>query len=108
MSLAIPNSLLYAIGTVLVVFGALRAYHLGWRNRPEPVAPRPARAAGGEEAGGEEAEDPDADLDAEIAKAAAWDRDRGGGYKRHLMFGLLWIGLGLFLIISTIVKSRTE
>ena len=85
MSKPIPSSLLYAIGTVLVVFGGLRAYHLGWKKRPAPAAP------------GEQPESPDLD------EVPAWDRNKGGGYKRHITFGVLWVVMGLFLIISTIV-----
>jgi hypothetical protein len=88
MNVSIPPALLYAIGTVLVVFGGLRAWHLGWRKKPAPAAP------------GEAPESPDLD------EAPAWDRDRGGGYKRHITFGMLWLVMGLFLIISTILNSR--
>ena len=89
MNVSIPPSLLYAIGTVLVLFGGLRAYHLGWKKKPVPAAP------------GGEAESPDLD------EVPAWDRDKGGGYKRHITFGVLWVVMGLFLIISTIVSSRS-
>lgn len=88
MNLAIPPSLFYAIGAILVLFGALRAYSLGWKRRPAPPAP------------GEEAESADVD------EVPAWDRGRGGGYKRHITFGLLWVGLGLFLIVKTILDTR--
>ena len=87
MNVSIPPSLLYAIGTVLVLFGGLRAYHLGWKRRPVPAAP---------------GQDPEsADLD----ESPAWDRERG--YKRHITFGVLWVAMGLFLIISTIITSRS-
>ena len=86
MHFAIPPTLLYAIGAVLIVFGALRAYHLGWKHKPASAAP------------GEPPESTDLD------EAPAWDRERG--YKRHITFGVLWMVLGLFLIISTIVNSR--
>ena len=33
MNVSIPPSLLYAIGTILVLFGGLRAYHLGWKQQ---------------------------------------------------------------------------
>jgi hypothetical protein len=88
MNVSIPPSLLYAIGTVLVLFGGLRAYHLGWKRKPESAAP------------GQEPESGDLD------EVPAWDRNKGGGYKRHITFGVLWVAMGLFLIISTMITSR--
>jgi hypothetical protein len=86
MNVSIPPSLLYAIGTVLVLFGGLRAYHLGWKRKPAPAA---------------QGQDPESgDLD----EPPAWDRDKG--YKRHITFGVLWVAMGLFLIISTLISSR--
>lgn len=76
MNVQLPPLLFYGIGALLVVFGALRAYFLGYKRRTEKplsdeVAGRP---------------DPTA--------------------KRHVVFGLLWIGMGLFLAISTALNSR--
>jgi hypothetical protein len=88
MNVSIPPSLLYAIGTVLVLFGGLRAYHLGWKKKPVPAEP------------GGDPESPDLD------EVPAWDRNKGG-YKRHITFGVLWVVMGLFLIISTIINSRS-
>ena len=68
--------------------GGLRAYHLGWKKKPAPAAP------------GQDPESPDLD------EVPVWDRNKGGGYKRHITFGVLWVVMGLFLIISTLINSR--
>jgi hypothetical protein len=79
--ISLPPALFYGLGTVLIVFGVLRAVFLGWRQKPQPAEDL-------EEAG------------------TGWSRSSGGGYKRHLTFGVLWVVMGLFLVLSTIVKSR--
>jgi hypothetical protein len=80
MDIVLPPGLLYAVGALLVVLGGMRAYHLGWkrRERDEP-----------------ESDDPEA---APRPKATA---DR-----RHITFGLIWLAMGLFLIVSTLIKAR--
>jgi hypothetical protein len=83
-AIQLPPVFFYGIGAMLIVFGALRAYHLGWSRR---------RAAAG---ASEDAEE----------EASSGSR-RGSGYtaKRHIVWGLVWIGLGLFLVISTAVNT---
>jgi hypothetical protein len=88
MDIVLPPALFYGVGIVLIVFGALRAVFLGLKQKPQPDAqvqeesePVPAGAPG-------------------------WQRSSGGGYKRHITFGVLWMAMGLFLVISTIIKSR--
>jgi hypothetical protein len=76
----LPPAFFYAIGVLLVVFGALRAYHLGWKRKAAVQAEAPEQAEG-------------------------WSRTAGGGYKRHITFGVLWFGMGLFLIISTVLNT---
>ena len=45
MHLQLPPAIPYAVGAVLVVFGSLRALHLGWQRRDrEPDDERPARS----------------------------------------------------------------
>jgi uncharacterized membrane protein HdeD (DUF308 family) len=58
MNVQLPPVLFYGIGALLVIFGALRAIHLGWQRND----------------------------------------------RRHKMWGLLWVGMGIFLIVSTIIK----
>ena len=76
MNIVIPPILFYAVGTLLVVFGALRTVILG-RRRPsrELTDDTPERA-----------------------------KER----RRHLIWGLIWVALGLFLILSTsgVLRSR--
>jgi hypothetical protein len=85
MNVQIPPAIFYFIGTLLLVFGGMRAYYLGWKRKP-------AAGAGG--TGND-------DLD---EQGSPWARDRG--YKRHITFGLLWVVMGLFLMASTLINSR--
>ena len=74
--ITLPPIFFYAIGTLLVVFGALRSIILGRRRADrELTEDTPARA-----------------------KAR----------RRHLVMGLIWLGMGVFLIVSTagILGSR--
>jgi hypothetical protein len=68
------SALFYALGAILMLFGGLRAVHLGWRRRERPLdeeAPPPKQ-----------------------------------GPRYHLGVGILWVAMGLFLVISTYLKSR--
>jgi hypothetical protein len=108
MDFTLPAALLYGFGAMLLILGGLRAYHLGWKRKVELDAE--AQAGGGADA--------DADADADAGEGAAgsdgdgapgrrdagWRRRDGGGYKRHLVWGLLWMGMGLFLIVTTLLK----
>jgi hypothetical protein len=97
MDITLPPALFYGVGAVLIVFGALRAYFLGWKQTPhvqrksQPLPDGPADAPTPE--------------DAAEAAAAGWSRAEGGGYKRHLTFGLLWVVMGLFLVLTTFLKT---
>jgi hypothetical protein len=90
MDIVLPPALFYGVGIVLIVFGALRAVFLGWKQKP-PTEDR-------------------AELQGELEEAAEGGGSlqrapRGPGYKRHLTFGALWVVLGLFLLVSTALKS---
>jgi hypothetical protein len=78
MRIELPPVLFYGIGILLIVFGTLRAYHLGWQRRQierpsseEDAGPRPKPTA-----------------------------------RRHIAFGVLWMAMGLFLVVSTYINSR--
>jgi hypothetical protein len=43
MHLQIPAAIPYAVGAVLVLFGSLRAIHLGWQRRDQQVNEETAR-----------------------------------------------------------------
>jgi len=81
MNLVIPPIFFYVVGALLIVFGAARALTLGRVRR-----------------GGDIQDD-------DPARASAGARAR----KRHLAFGIIWIGMGLFLILSTamVLKVRS-
>ena len=82
MNVVIPPIFFYVIGAMLVVFGALRALTLGRRSRRSLV---------------------DVDADGNENPARASER------RRHLRFGIIWVLMGLFLIISTagVLKVRS-
>jgi uncharacterized membrane protein HdeD (DUF308 family) len=82
MKLELPPVLFYGVGVILIVFGALRAYHLGWVRRE---APSPDRVEG-DEVDTTPRTDPTA--------------------RRHMMFGLLWVVMGIILVVSTYMNSR--
>lgn len=67
---------MYGLGAVLVVFGAARAIHMGWRRRNLEIRE------------GEEAP------------------RRKQGPRYHLTWGLVQVAMGLFLIISTYLNTR--
>jgi hypothetical protein len=70
MNVVIPPIIFYVIGTLFVVFGALRAIMLG-RRRP-----------------GRELQDQDTP-------------ERARARRRHLIFGIVYVLTGLFLLAST-------
>jgi uncharacterized membrane protein HdeD (DUF308 family) len=78
MHVQLPPSLLYVLGAILVLFGSLRAIHMGWQRRHREL---PSEAD----------EEP---------------RGRKQGPRYHLMVGILWVVMGLFLIVSTFIQSR--
>ena len=90
--------LLYAFGVVLMLMGGLRAFHLGYKRRPAAEAPDDPEAPADEEA------EDEAEANQRPGRTG-WARGEGGGYKRHLTMGLLWVAMGLFLVISTAINS---
>lgn len=107
----LPPALFYGLGVLLLVFGALRAWLLGWKVKREE---REANAHGSTEVvtvAADKAADgaaaPVAEEDAALESAAAIEARsrRMREAKRHLRYGVVWIVLGLFLIISTLVKA---
>jgi len=81
MQLNIPPIIPYAVGAMLVLFGALRAKYLG--------APRTPQVTEGE---------------AESSTLAP--AVRGKEQRRHLRMGVIWVLLGLFLVVSTFLQMR--
>jgi len=84
MNLVIPPLFFYAVGAALVLAGAARTLTLG-RRRPERDI---------------QGDDPDSPAAAKAAQAR----------RRHLIFGIVWVLLGLFLILSTagVLRSRSS
>ena len=104
MRFELPPALVYAFGAVLMILGGMRAYHLGWkRKREEELAAAEAEKAALQ---ADDDDDDDDDEGGAAARSDAWRRKNGGGYKRHLAWGMLWVAMGLFLIVSTLLKSR--
>jgi hypothetical protein len=81
MRLNLPPIIPYLFGVILLVFGILRVKYLG--------APRPPGDA------------PDESLGAEEAAPV-----RGPTQRRHLRWGVIYVLLGLFLVISTYVQTH--
>jgi uncharacterized membrane protein HdeD (DUF308 family) len=74
MSLRLPAALPYVVGAMLLVFGSLRAIHLGWMRRGREI------------------------------NEESLERTRTPRY--HLMVGVVWVIMGLFLVVSTFIQSR--
>jgi hypothetical protein len=91
MQFQIPPAIIYAFGAMLVVFGVVRAYHLGWKQRPDP-----------DEAGGEVDEKAGDEGDEEDRPRAA----PSTAHRRHLRWGIAYVAMGLFLIVSTLWSAR--
>jgi hypothetical protein len=81
MNLVIPPLFFYVVGAMLVIFGAWRTAWLGRR--------RPSR-----------------EIETEVTEAAAAAAVKAR--RRLFIFGLVWVALGLFLILSTagVLHSR--
>jgi hypothetical protein len=90
MQVNLPPFLFYAIGTMLIVFGALRVKYLG----APRARRRPADDQAGAGASGDQTGEPEEHL------------ERGIEQRRHIRWGIIWILLGLFLVVSTIVQVR--
>jgi hypothetical protein len=129
VNLVIPPVLFYAFGALLVSMGGVRAYYLGWRKRPEvddeADEREPVRA--GAEVSDEEVEAalageersaaapveakssdaPDAEVEpVETVRPRRVARTGSEGHKRHLVMGLLYVAMGLFLLASTWVGQH--
>ena len=70
------QALTYIVGTMLVIFGSLRAFLMGWQRRDREIRD--------EEEGG----------------------PRRKGPRYHLMWGILWVLMGVALVVSTYLQSR--
>jgi hypothetical protein len=130
VNLVIPPVLFYAFGALLVSMGGVRAYYLGWRKRPEldddedeaddtaSAGPEVsdedvAAAIAGQDPGvapavaAKPSDTPDADVEpVETVPARKVARAGGDGHKRHLVMGLLYVAMGLFLLASTWVGQH--
>lgn len=95
MNVVLPPLLFYALGTFLILAGAMRAFFLG--------RARPGRDVVAADLG--ERADPEVS-EKDEARAAADTRAR----RRHLGFGLVWVAMGLFLILSTarVLQRRSD
>lgn len=89
MNIQLPPILFYAVGTVLIVFGSLRALHLGWMRRKDDGLSEPEPGEVGS-------------FERDAQRAARRTRDA----RRHIVFGLVWVAMGLFLVISTLLHTR--
>ncbi|HJX65239.1 MAG TPA: hypothetical protein VJ860_14955 [Polyangia bacterium] len=90
MQFNLPPIIPYAIGCILILFGALRIKYLGAaraRKRREDD-----ETAG--EASGDRAVEPEERL------------QRGPEQRRHIRWGIIWVLLGLFLVVSTFIQLR--
>ena len=89
MQVNLPPFLFYSIGSMLIVFGALRIKYLG--------APRLRRRPAD-----------DSELSGDRAAESEERLERGPDQRRHIRWGAIWILLGLFLVISTFIQVRRQ
>jgi hypothetical protein len=92
MQLNIPPVIPYAVGCMLILFGALRVKYLG--------APRLRVRPDDDETGGEAPAGPDHEPEERL--------ERGPQQRRHIRWGIIWILLGLFLVVSTFIQVRRQ
>jgi hypothetical protein len=92
MQLNLPPIIPYAIGCILILFGALRVKYLG-ASRARRRSDDDATAG---EASGDRGVEPEERL------------QRGPEQRRHIRWGIIWIVLGLFLVISTFIQVRRQ
>jgi hypothetical protein len=90
MQLNLPPIIPYAVGCILILFGALRINYLG--------APRVRKRNDDDESAGEVSGDRTVEPEERL--------QRGPQQRRHIRWGSIWILLGLFLVISTFVQVR--
>ena len=91
MQVNLPPILPYAIGALLVLSGLLRVKYLG-----APRIPRPKSTQDGID-GIDGIDTPASDIPV-----------RGKEQKRHVRMGIIWVGLGLFLVVSTYLQIRRQ
>lgn len=92
MQLNLPPFIPYAVGCMLILFGALRAKYLG--------APRLRGRLANDENG--------AGGSADRASEPEERLERGPEQRRHIRWGIIWLLLGLFLVISTYIQVRRQ
>jgi hypothetical protein len=85
MQVNLPPIIPYILGLALIVFGGLRIKFLG--------APRARRERD------EDLQDPSAPPREEVI-------ERGAEQRRHIRWGIIWILLGTFVVISTYLQVR--
>jgi len=85
MQVNLPPIIPYIVGFALIVFGGLRIKFLG--------APRARRER-------------DADLQEPSAPAREEVIERGPEQRRHIRWGIIWILLGAFVVISTYLQAN--
>ena len=88
----VPPFIFYALGCLLIVFGALRVKYLG--------APRLRRRPDDDETAGEASSDRAVEPEERL--------ERGPEQRRHIRWGIIWILLGLFLVVSTFIQVRRQ
>ncbi len=89
MQVNLPPIIPYIIGLALIVFGGLRIKYLG--------APRARRER-------------DADLRDDEALSPPREEvvERGPEQRRHIRWGIIWILLGAFVVISTYMQAHRQ
>jgi hypothetical protein len=90
MQVNLPPFIFYAVGAMLIIFGALRIKYLG--------APRSRRRSDDEESTVEVPGDGAVEPEERLQR---WPEQR-----RHIRWGIIWILLGLFLVVSTLIQVR--
>jgi hypothetical protein len=90
MQLNLPPIIPYAVGCILILFGALRIRYLG--------APRVRKRSDDDENAGQASSDRTVEPEERL--------QRGPEQRRHIRWGIIWILLGLFLVISTFIQVR--
>jgi hypothetical protein len=92
MQLNLPPIIPYAVGCALILFGTLRVKYLG-----EPrLRRRHADDGAGNEASSGQVAEPEESF------------ERGPEQRRHIRWGIIWILLGLFLVVSTFIQVRRQ
>jgi hypothetical protein len=96
MRIDLPPALFHGIGLLLIVFGTLRAYRLGWQRR--------LRESRSSSSASEDFEDSEHSEHEDAVDGGRYRPDPAA--RRHIMFGVLWVAMGIFLVVSTLINSR--